>query len=136
MPNPAPPFVARYDVRPCRFVMCLQNFSAQEANGQNPIVGISGEGVTTTPLSDWQQTPLAAKQDQRLHVQTIGDICLLELASTVDCGMFVQSDAQGRGQELSGIAGTTNFIGAISLQSGNAGHKILVQVCIGMRTNP
>jgi len=136
MPNIVPQLTAGADIRPCRFVSMSGAFLLRESNGNQLVIAISGEGVVTTPLSNWQDTPLAAKQGDPVHVYTAGDVCLLELGESVRNGYFLVSDQQGRGKEITLLPGTIKYYGAIALQDGSEGEKILVQVCVGVVNNP
>jgi len=100
MPNIVPQLSAGADIRPCRFVSMSDDFVVSENDGSQFVIGISGEGVVTTPLNNWQDTPLAAKQGGPVHVYTVGDVCLLELGEAVGSGLFLGSDEQGRGKKI------------------------------------
>lgn len=127
----APNFIAGGNIYPCRFVSMTATgatpadrtvFQATAGAGTegDSISGVSHEGTRRFD-SDY-----AGIAGDHLRVHGLGDQALLELGSGgATAGVLLKSDANGKG-----IAVTTDQdrVGAVALQAGAAGAKILVQI--------
>lgn len=133
MPNIVPQLVAGGDIYPCRFVKLStsDDFTVLQADANAEIIGVSQEGSRTPPLSDLVTDTKAAASGQSLKIFTDGDVCLLEAGGTITRGDLLKADANGKAVTVATTGTTIQNYGAIALQSGASGEKILVQVRFG-----
>lgn len=130
MPNVVPQLKAGGDVYPSRFVKmsAAADFTLLQADANAEVIGIAQEGSKQPPLSDLiTGTPKAAESGDALHIYTEGDVCLLECGGNVTRGGLLKPDADGKGVAIGTTETTIENYGAIALQNGAAGEKILVQ---------
>ena len=123
------PYLASGDIQPCRFVKTDADFSIAEANANEKLFGISQEGTRTAPIPDTSET-LAAKVGEECRVFQDGEVCLLQLGDTVTADQDLKSDSDGAGVPALTTGTTVQQIGAVALQGGAVGEKILVRVRI------
>ena len=132
-----PQVVANDNIRPFRFCKpddsgTPEDFYVKEANANEKIIGIAGEGTNMPPLSDLVTTAYAAQAGQSFRMNGNGEVCLLEIGAAVAAGTYLKSDNEGRGVEIATTGTTLQRYGAMALQHGAAaGEKIRVQVMIG-----
>ena len=124
--DPSETCVASADIRPCRFVKSsAADFGVTEADANEAIYGVSDQGTKAFDSS------LAAAAGNQLKVFLPGAECLLELGSggvTKGAGVYLKSDADGKGIAAATTGATSQFIGAIPLESGAEGDLIRVRV--------
>lgn len=113
----------------CRFVkLATSADGAGTAAGANErTIGISGEGTRNAPGTAADDGYLAIA-GETIPAFGAGKKCLLELGGTVVRGDYVKSGAAGVGITSATTGATMQNVGAIALQSGVSGQKILVQV--------
>lgn len=127
--------VATGDVYPCRFVkLATTADNAGLAAGANDrTIGISGTGTNAAPGTAADTGYLAKLSNLAGLPDTIpafgpGRKCLLELGGTVARGDYIKSGAAGVGITSATSGPTLQYVGAVALQSGISGDKILVLV--------
>jgi hypothetical protein len=132
-----PNLVANGDIRPFRFVKqddsgTPESFMAKEADANEVVIGISGEGTNYPPLDDLNITALAARAGQQFKLNGNGEICLLQAGAPIAAGKRLKSDADGKGVEVATTGTTIQNYGAVALESATAADQIIrVQVQIG-----
>jgi len=134
MPNIVPQLKAGGDVYPSRFVKmsAAADFTLLQADANAEVIGIAQEGSKQPPLSDLVSgTPKAAEDGDPLHIYTAGDVVLLECGDNVTRGELLKSDADGKGVPVAATGTVIQNYGAIALQNGADGEKILVQARFG-----
>lgn len=133
MPNVVPQLVAGGDIYPCRFVKlsAAADFTVLQADANAEVIGIAQEGSRKPPLSDLITDMKAAEAGDSVKMFTDGDVCLLEAGGTVTRGDLLKADANGKGITVASSGTTIQNYGAVALQSGAAGEKILVQARFG-----
>ena len=141
------PAKANGNIYPCRFV----SMDASSAPGTDfkvlediivaaNIAGISQEGTDWPPITDSHITNAgyAAIAGENVKVFGEGEICLLQIADTVTAGQLLRANATTDGKgipvNIAGSPTTPQPYGALALQSGSSGDKILVQVRCGVYT--
>lgn len=134
MPNTSPTLVAGGTIRPSRFVKlsAAADHQGLEADANERVIGISGEGGKFPPLDDLVTTNVHAAAGDPIRLYGDGDICLLELGSGgATRGGRLISDNDGKGVAMATSGTTIQHFGATALESGSNGDKIRVQVLIG-----
>lgn len=134
MPNTPPVLVAGGNIRPSRFVKSSSTADHRglEADANEMVIGISGEGGKYPPLNDLVTTNNHAEAGDPIRLYGDGDICLLELGSGgATRGLRLISDGDGKGVAMATSGTTIQHFGAVALESGLEGDKIRVQVRIG-----
>ncbi len=130
MRNNAPAFIASGTIQPSTFVTIDPNndLSVLQCGANGQVIGIAQVGDNFPPGvgTGNQQAAVAGEQ---IQIFSVGDVCLLQTgtASGLTRGAFVKSDFLGNG-----VAGTADGsqVGAVALESCNAGEQCLVQVVI------
>ena len=133
-------------IYPCRFVSMYPTTSdtddfkvIEDIVAAQAIIGVSQEGTTGFPISTTNDMGVtaptaAALADQQIKVFGQGEICLIELAGTVNCGDYIKANATTDGKGVS--AGITSSgqqcVGGIAMQYGVSGQKIQMLVQPGV----
>lgn len=122
-------FIATGNVDACRFVKidtAGDGKCAQASTNERPI-GISEDGS--------RQAPGTAADDGHLAIATEnvaiygpGRKCLLDIAGTVTAGTYLKSDSSGKGVAALTTGTVVQEHGAVALQAGVSGQRILVEV--------
>jgi hypothetical protein len=131
MPQINPQLVAGGNISASRFVSpdLGTDFSVVQASAANQrVIGISQSGTREAPIPA-VTTPYAAQDGEQLRVHGEGEVCLLTLGATVAAFDQLKTDANGKGVVIT-AGTTTQEIGAVALQSGDADELILVQVTL------
>ncbi len=117
------------NVSPCRFVKLdtTADLSCAAAGSNEAVVGISGEGSRIAPGTPGDDGYIAIATET-VPVFGPGRKCLLELGGTVTRGDRLKSGAAGVGVAAATTGTTRQEIGAVALQSGISGQKILVVI--------
>ena len=118
--------VASGNIRTCRFVSISGDFAGAESNSGDEVIGISRQGANQAPLSDLSITEYAAQSGEPIQMYGPGAVCLLTLGGSVSAGNLLKSDNDGAGVVIGGSG--AEKVGAVALQDGTSGQKILVQV--------
>jgi hypothetical protein len=128
VPQINPSYVSGGNISPSRFVKfdLGTDFSMIQATANATIWGISMEGSREAPIPS-VSTVYAAQDGETLQIYGETETCLLELGGTVAAGDKLKSDGDGKGVVIT-AGTTTQQVGAVALQSGASGEKILVQV--------
>lgn len=123
-----PSWVAGGTIAPCRFV--VPDPSADETiiqcsvTGQ-PVIGVMQEGQKATPGLTGSDAAVAAESgDQDFKVHSLGDVCLIECGGTFNAGAELMPDTSGKA--IYALVGY--YVGAIALQAGASGRKVLAQI--------
>ena len=123
--NNAPALQSAGTIGPSSFVkMGTIANTVLQAGAGDPIKGISQEAQQRTPGLPGSDTTIAATAGQNIRVYSEGDVCLLIIADTVTPGQYLKSDGSGFGIP----AVSNDEVGAVALEGGATGNKILVQV--------
>lgn len=129
MPNTSPSFIAKGDIRPCRFVKIdtSNDFGVLEADANEDGIGISQEGTKQAPIPG--ASTLAAADGENIQVYGPGEVCLLQLGSGgATRGGNLKSDADGKGVAVATTGTTIQLVRAVALQSGLEDEKIQVLI--------
>jgi hypothetical protein len=139
MPDNTSPIIAGSTIAPCRFIYFdgTGDFSVSQSNAGftyddgnvsgSQVDGVSGEGSKyASGIGD--DTVLAEVGDP-VPAFFGGKITLIELGADVPAGgSLLKSDAIGRAIPYTQNATQFQMIGAVALQAGSAGEKILVLI--------
>lgn len=120
-------YIADATIRVSRFVShdMDKEHRVVEADGTQPIVGISQEGGKYAPLpSITTDPPTAAETDDQLNVYMPGDYALVIAGGTIDAGDLVVSNGSGAAVAM-GATGTV-YVGGRAEQDAVSGQYVLV----------
>ncbi|MGQ9663457.1 MAG: capsid cement protein [Kiritimatiellia bacterium] len=133
MPEIVPQMIAGGDIYPSRFVQVSNtDFTVVQAgNNGASLIGISQEGTRYPPLDDYGPPTVAAKAGDQVRVFGESAVCLVEAGATITAGQLLYSDASGKAVPVPSSGTTVYNYGAIALQGGASGQKIMVQVRFG-----
>ena len=133
MPNTPPQLVAGGDVYPFRFVMVstAEDTTALQATANAKIIGVARPGTKFAPMSDLVTDNPAAEDGDTLPILGPGEVGLVELGDTVVRGGYLKADADGKAVPILTTGTTLQRYGAVALQSGSSGNKVLVFVMPG-----
>lgn len=132
-----PNLVANGNIRPFRFVKqddsgTPESFMAKEADANEIVIGIAGEGTNYPPLSDIVTTAYHAQAGQPVKLNGQGEICFLEAGGSFAAGARLKSDADGKGVAIATTGTTIQHFGARALEASTGdGQIVRVQVLIG-----
>jgi hypothetical protein len=121
-------FQASANIAPSRFVKVSGNKQVAHAGNNGEIIGVAQEGSNRAPLQDMVSTVYAAETGQSVAVYGPGEMCLVEAGGTVSAGQLLKSDADGRAVAIATTGTTVQNYGAIALEGGASGEKILCLV--------
>ena len=122
-------YMADGNIRPHVFCMRgLAPYSAVQADGTKPIIGISQMGTWGSPNTPFD-TGFAASSGQPINIfqDEDHDECLLTLGATVTGGQLLISDSNGFGIPLSYASSSVQNVGAEARDSGASGALIRVR---------
>ena len=123
----SPQFFASGNIYPSRFVRISNAYRVQQTGNNGRIIGVSQSGTRRFPDTLNTNTGYAAISGEPVGVFGDGYAGVyLELGGNVTAGDFVKSDADGKGVTSTGAA--ADNVGAIALQDGASGEKILLYV--------
>jgi hypothetical protein len=123
-----PSFLATGNINPSRFVSLSGNMQVQQAGANDAaLIGISDPGTDFAPGVGAGST-LAAKAGEGLRVYGIGKVTLLTVTAAVTYGQRLKPDANGQGVVVG--TGSVQNVGAIALESANAGELCRVYVIL------
>lgn len=118
------------NVSPCRFVKIdtTSDGDCAQASTNERTIGIAQDGTRNAPGTAADDGFLAVS-GETVPIYGPGRICLLELGSGgATRGGRLKSDNTGKGVASATTGTTVQEVGAVALQSGAAGVKILVRV--------
>lgn len=117
-------YTAGGNISPCRFVAIESgtDYTAIQCDASKVPVGVCGKGKET------YNGTYHATDGRPVLVHGLGQTALLELGGVVSAGMFLKSDADGKGVEASLTASSHQDIGARALMSGFSGEFVEVRV--------
>lgn len=124
-------YIAGDNVRP--MVFCSndthERYAVVQADGTQPIVGISQMGTQGSPGTPFD-TGFAAASGRPINVfqDEDHDEPLLILGASVTGGQLLKSDANGFGTPVSYSSSSTQFVGAEARDSGASGQAIRVRL--------
>lgn len=121
-------FKASANITPSRFVTLSGAKTVAQAGDNGEIIGVAQEGSNKAPLQDMVSTVYAAETGQSLEVYSTGEVCLVEAGGTINAGNLLKSDSQGRAVAIATSGTTIQNYGAIALEGGATGEKILCLV--------
>jgi hypothetical protein len=121
-------FSAGGDIYPNRFVKLSTNGLVLQCGAGEKAYGISQKGTRRSPYVDTSGKAAASGEPVGVYDRD-GESCLLEIVAAVSTpGLFLKSDADGKGTP---ITADQDDYGAIALQSGAAGDLIRVERHVG-----
>lgn len=105
------------------------DFQVVNANGSQPIVGISQPGTKVPPGTPGFDDNIAGTSGDIIAVfqDEANDEPLLRIAGTVTGGMYLKADTNGFGVQFNPNSTTAQYIGAEARQSGVSGDLIRVR---------
>lgn len=117
------------NVSPCRFVKLgvAADETGTAAGANEAVIGISGDGSRNAPGTAGDDGFIAVA-GETIPVFGPGRKCLLELGGTVTRGDRLKSGAAGVGVAAATTGTTRQECGAVALQSGVSGQKVLVVI--------
>lgn len=120
---------ANGDIYPCRFVKLdgTVNNAVIQAEEGDLIIGVSQAGTQDAPVP-LNTSGLAASQYKNVQVFTPTQTCLLELGAAVTTERRLKSDSNGKGTPVVGGNASMENWGAIALEVGSSGEKVMVYV--------
>ncbi|HOV61674.1 MAG TPA: DUF2190 family protein [Candidatus Hydrogenedentes bacterium] len=121
-------FKASANISPSRFVTLSGAKTVAQAGDNGEIIGVAQEGSNKAPLQDMVSTVYAAETGQSLEVYSAGEVCLVEAGGTITAGNLLKSDSQGRAVAIATSGTTIQNYGAVALEGGATGEKILCLV--------
>lgn len=123
-------YIADENIRPSVFTMHSVHtaYGAVQADGTQPILGISQEGTYGSPGTPFDNG-FAAVSGGKLNIyqDEDHDECLLFIGATVTGGQLLISDANGFGIPVDYSSATKQFVGAEARDSGVSGQRIRVR---------
>lgn len=129
-------FRASANISPSRFVTLSGAKTVAQAGANQEIIGVSQEGSNKAPLQDYVSTVYAAETGQSLEVYSEGEVCLVEAGGTIAAGNLLEADANGKAVAMTTTGTVVRNYGAIALEGGAAGDKILCLVTPLRKTRP
>ncbi len=121
-------FRASANISPSRFVKVSGAKTVAQTGANEEILGVAQEGSNKAPLQDLVSTVYAAETGQSLSVYSEGELCLVEAGGTINAGNLLESDANGKAVAATLTGTTIRNYGAVALEGGAAGDKILCLV--------
>jgi hypothetical protein len=129
-------FKASANISPSRFVKLSGDKTVAPAGDNGEIIGVSQEGSNKAPLQDMVSTVYAAETGQSLAVYSTGEMCLVEAGAAITAGNLLKSDANGKAVPILGTGTAIQNYGAIALEGGANGDKILCLVLPLQKVRP
>lgn len=131
MAGSAPAWLAGGNIRPSRFLKCNgTELVAVEADGSNPIIGVSQEGVHGAPGTAFDDGYAATTTYKEFRVYGPTEQCLVVSGAAFASGLFLESDANGAAVQYSGSA----YIGGYSIEAATASNQLVRIVVVPSRT--
>ncbi len=129
-------FKASANISPSRFVTISGTKTVAQAGDNQEILGVAQEGSNKAPLQDMVSTVYAAETGQSLMVYGPGELCLVEAGGTITAGNLLKADSQGRAVAIATTGTTIQNYGAVALEGGASGDKILCLVLPLQKVRP
>lgn len=121
--------VAGGDIRTCRFIKLstAADHRLLEADANEQTIGISSQAAQDAPIPGASAN--AAESGDSFRYHTEGEVALLEIGSGgVTRGAQIKSDADGKGVLAATTGTTTQWVGAMALESAAEGEKCRVLI--------
>ena len=117
------------NIYPSRFVKLdpANNNNVLQSGAGDLIVGVSQEGTNQAPVP-LLSTGYAAESGQNVRVHGLGGFALLELGANVTTERRLKADSNGKGTPVVGGAASMENWGAIALETGSSGEKVMCQI--------
>lgn len=124
--NNSPALAAGGSIYPSRFVKLSASNTGIQATANSETIGVSGAGVIDTREDVGNAYHATTTYPNNLELFALGDVCLLEAGTGGwSAGDLLEADSNGKGVVANGPG---RKIGAVAIESANAGDKKRVQI--------